>query len=181
MPLCSPAGADGRHHDSEMCLRGGSEEGLTWSSAWCTCAAAAATWSSRSASSISPVLLWMQRAASSSSLSCPSSPYTVPAARYTCRDSVVLSPEDWGWPGSSRGHQSARDQRKLGSVLGEGEMGSPPYRCSSPLGEGRKPLTSPLSSERRESWFRKWNSNLSASSVNYESVQGLTSGNIKWK
>lgn len=147
MPLCSPAGADGRHHDSEMCLRGGSEEGLTWSSAWCTCAAAAATWSSRSASSISPVLLWMQRAASSSSLSCPSSPYTVPAARYTCRDSVVLSPEDWGWPGSSRGHQSARDQRKLGSVVGEGEMGSPPYRCSSPLGEGRKPLTSPLSSE----------------------------------
>lgn len=72
---------------------------LTWSSAWWTWAAAVATWSSRSASSVSPVPPWMQRAASSSSLSCPSSPYTVPAARYTCRGGMALSSglqtQDW--------------------------------------------------------------------------------------
>lgn len=64
---------------------------LTWSSAWWTWAAAVATWSSRSASSVSSVPLWMQRAASSSSFSWPSSPYTVPAARYTCRGGTALS------------------------------------------------------------------------------------------
>lgn len=90
--------------------------GLTWSSAWWTWAAAVATWSSKSASSVSSLPLWMQRAASSSSFSWPSSPYTVPATRYTCRGGTAFSS---GLVGPLQGTSVTQGNgRELDSTLG---------------------------------------------------------------